>query len=77
MATLNAQQSVNTRDLPELPITGDDHRSTSRGPIPAQRYPVRRAHRLPGTYQFAGGRWPGPISSTVEVASGVDVTGST
>jgi Ca2+-binding RTX toxin-like protein len=77
MAILTAQQSVNTRDLPELePITGDTYNSmTGQGAY--AHGPTGIAYRfgdndidLPGTYVFVAAQVvSGPIASiTVEKA---------
>ena len=71
MATLNAQQSVNTRDLPELtPITGDTYNPTTmqgaylHGPNGITYRFGDDDIDMPGTYEFAGGQViSGPISS--------------
>jgi len=78
MATLNAQQSVNTRDLPELePITGDTYNpGTMQGAY--VHGPGGITYRfggndidLPGTYEFVAGQVvSGPIASITVERSG-------
>jgi len=78
MALLNAQQSVNTRDLPELePIIGDIFNPTTMQGAYAHG-PTGLSYRfgdddiqLPGTYQFAGAQViDGPIESITVSRSG-------
>ena len=86
MAILNAQQSVNTRDLPDLqPITGDTYDpGTMQGAY--LHGPNGITYRfgdndidLPGTYEFAAAQViSGPIASIAVKTSGspaYDITG--
>ncbi|MBN9020722.1 MAG: hypothetical protein J0H08_01200, partial [Rhizobiales bacterium] len=86
MATLNAQQAVNTRDLPELtPITGDTYNPTTmqgayiHGPTGITYRFGDNDIDLPGTYEFVASQvTSGPIASiTVEVGGnpGYGITG--
>ncbi len=79
MAILNAQQAVNTRDLPELepiigdmppdPVTGDG--AILHGPIGINYKFGANIIELPGTYVFAGQQVvDGPIESITVEKSG-------